>query len=489
MAWEQQRLAQLTAADPSASVTVNQFYESFWEQAATAPDQLRKRVAFALSQIFVVSTTTSSVDARGAASYMDTLDADALGNFRTLLSDVTYHPMMGLYLTYMGNQKESADGTRTPDQNYAREIMQLMTIGLYALNVDGSVKTDSGGTPIPTYSQADILGLSKVFTGLSWYSPSPTSSTFSGLRRDPNSTVTPMIAYKQYHSTSEKDFLGVKIPASGNADTAGDVKIALDTLFNHPNTGPFIAQRLIQQLVTSNPSPAFVHRVAAVFNNNGKGVRGDLAAVVTAILLDTEARSMSNVSAPGFGKLREPITRLTNWMRAFSATSQTGDWLMNSTIASASLDEAPLAAPSVFNFWRPGYAPPNSQLSAHNLLSPEFQSTDAISVAGYLDTMQNVVFYGAGQTSNGGTIHDIQSSYAPELAIAGNAGALVDRMNMLLLYGQMSSGLRQKIIDAVNSVTIPGPNYTQAQNDAALQKRVQLAVFLAMASPEYIVQR
>ncbi len=341
VAWADQRLTQLQAASPSAVLTPNQFYESFWEQAATSPDQLRQRVKFALSQIFVVSLIGSAVDPRGAASYYDMLGADAFGNFRTLLTDVTYHPMMGVYLTYVANTKES--GTRTPDQNYARELMQLMTIGLYKLNPDGSQQLDGSGKPIPTYSQNDILGLAKVFTGLGWYSPAPTSLTFRGANKDPDASIKPMLVYNQYHSTSEKDFLGVTIPATTTADTAGDIKIALDTLFNHPSVGPFIALHLIQQLVTSNPSPAYIQRVAAVFNNNGSGVRGDMAAVVTAILTDTEARDMTNVTAPGFGKLREPVVRLANWMRMFSATSFSGNWLMFSTAANTSLGEAPLS--------------------------------------------------------------------------------------------------------------------------------------------------
>jgi uncharacterized protein (DUF1800 family) len=488
LGWEEQRLAQLSAGTPQSGLTVNQFYESFWEGAATAPDQLRQRVAFALSQIFVVSFAGTTVDARGPASYLDMLNNDAFGNFRTILTDVTYHPMMGTFLTYAGNQKESSDGTRTPDQNYARELMQLMTIGLYALNVDGTVKTDGAGNSIPTYTQSDVIGLAKVFTGLSWYSPAPSSSTYSGIHRDPNSMITPMMVYNQYHSTSEKDFLGTKLPASSTADTAGDIKIALDTLFNHPNVGPFLAQRLIQQLVTSNPSPAYVQRVASVFNNNGNGVRGDMAAVVTAILNDPEARDMGNVSVSSFGKLREPLIRLTNWMRAFQANSQSGEWLMNSTATNKSLSEAPLTAPSVFNFWRPGYSPPTPQLASHNLLSPEFQVTDPVSVASYLNFMQITVVSGVGLTPISGSGHDITSAYSAELSVANDAGALVDRMNFLLLYGQMSAGLHQKVLDAVSDVAVPVSG-TEDQVSAALLKRVQLAVFLTMASPEYITQR
>src|SRR5579871_3347391 len=277
------QLAQLKMTNASATLSANQFYGEFWKQATTDSDQLRQRMRFALSQIFVVSLNDSTIanDIRGAGSYYDMLGANAFANYRTLLEQVTLHPMMGIYLTYMSNQKEDPAGTRTPDQNYAREVMQLMSIGLVKLNTDGSPQLDTNGQPIPTYTQDDILGLSKVFTGISWYSPTPTNTTFFGGNRDPNADNTPMIFYPQFHSTSQKQFLGTTIPASSTPDVAGDLKIALDTIFNHPNVGPFIAQRLIQQFVTSNPSHAYIQRVATVFNNNGSGVRGDMAAVMT----------------------------------------------------------------------------------------------------------------------------------------------------------------------------------------------------------------
>ena len=485
--WAEQRLAQLQAASSTATLSANQFYESFWMQAATSPDQLRQRVKYALSQIFVISMIDPNVDVRGAASYYDMLGADAFGNFRTLMNDVTFHPMMGVYLTYMSNQKES--GTSTPDQNYARELMQLMTIGLFKLNTDGTQQLDSTGNPIPTYSQTDILGLSKVFTGLGWYSPTPTSTTFFGGNKDPNATVTPMTIYNQFHSISQKDFLGVTIPASTTADTSGDIKFALDTIFNHPNVGPFIAFRLIQQLVTSNPSPAYVQRVATIFNNNGKSVRGDMAAVIMAVLTDTEARDMASVSSPSFGKLREPILRMADWMRAFSVTSQSGNWLMTSTSSNTSLGQSALTSSSVFNFWPPGYAPPNTQLALHNLLSPEFQGVDEVSTAGYLNTMQSAVGSGIGSVPTGGVGPDIQSAYTQEIAIASDANALADRMNLLLLYGQMTATFRQRLVDAINGVTIPGGTATQAQINAALLNRAKIAVLLTMASPDYLAQR
>lgn len=485
------RLAQLRQTNPNATLNGNHVYESWWRQASTAPDQLRQRVAFALSQIFVVSLLDPTVDARGVGSYYDMLTRNALGNFRTLLEDVTLHPMMGRYLTYLANQKEDAAGTRTPDENYAREVMQLMTIGLVELNADGTVRTNAQGEPISTYTPADIAGLAKVFTGLSWYSPTPSNNTFFGRNADVDRSVRPMIWYDVYHSTSQKAFLGTTIAPSTTVDGPGDLKVALDRLFNHPNVGPFIASRLIQQLVTSNPSPAYVGRVAAVFANNGAGVRGDMRAVVRAVLLDPEARNLGDASSATFGKLREPVIRLATWIRAFGATSQSGNWLITSTSANTSLAQTPLASPSVFNFWRPGFVPPSStELGSRNLLAPEMQVVDEVTVAGYLNTMQSVVDQGIGSTPPGGSGRDVRSAYAAELPLAETPSALVDRMNLLLFYGQMSQALRDRITAAVTSVAIPsGANVTQAQIDAARLNRVKTAVYLSMSAPEFIVQR
>jgi uncharacterized protein (DUF1800 family) len=477
------RLTQLQAANPKATLGSSQFYEFYWSQAATGQDQLRERVKLALSEIFVVSFADPSVDVRGMASYWDMLGNNAFVNFRTLLENVTLHPMMGVYLTSLGNQKEDPTTGRHPDENYAREVMQLMTIGLYQLNSDGTQKLDSNGKPIPTYSSSDISDLAKVFTGISYYSPSPTNSTFFGGNRDPNAYVQPMIFYNQYHSVSQKQFLGTTIAASSTADTAGDLKIALDTLFNHPNVGPFISRRLIQSLVTSNPSAAYIGRVAAVFNNNGSGVRGDMAAVVKAVLTDAEARDATQVGSATSGKLREPMVRLGNWMRSFGASSASGNWLVGSTTSSTVLNQSALTAPSVFNFWRPGYVPPNSKLGSANLVAPEFQGVDEVTVAGYLNTIQGAIERGIGSAN------DVTSGYANELALGSDSGALLDRVNKLLFYGQMSATLRQRILDAVNSIAVPGGTATQAQINAALLQRVKLAVFLSMASGEYLAQR
>ncbi len=485
LAFVDARLADRRLTDPNAALSSTEFFQSFWAQTATGPDQLRQRMKLALSEIFVISLADPSIDVRGAASYYDMLGANAFGNFRTLLEQVSLHPQMGIYLTWLGNQREDAASGRNPDENYAREVMQLMTIGVAELNPDGTLDVNSAGQAVATYDEADIRGLARVFTGYSWYAATPTNNTFAGRGRTSEAQVRAMIPYPAFHSTGAKAFLTANIPASSTSDPAGDLRIALDALANHPNVAPFISKQIIQRLVTSNPSPAYVARISAVFANNGRGVRGDLAAVVRAILLDTEARNPD----PGinYGKLREPVARLSGWMRAFGATSQSGFWLVGTTSGNSSLNQSALNAPSVFNFWRPGYSPPNTRVGMAGLVAPEFQAVDEVSVAGYLNTMQGVIDAGIGATPRGGTGRDVRSAYAAEIALAREPDALVDRLNLLLMHGEMSSALRARVLEAVNGVSIGSTN--PATVSTALANRVKLAIYMTMASPEYLVQR
>ncbi len=466
------------------------FIQSFWQQAINGEDQLRQRVTFALSQIFVISFQNDSLASmpRAVASYYDMLGANAFGNYRNLLEAVTLHPTMGLYLSALRNQKTV--GARVPDENYAREIMQLFTIGLRQLNQDGS---DTTIPATPTYTNDDIKGLAKVFTGWSWAgsdksnnrflaSPTATNPAFV----DPNRDWLPMQNYPQYHELLQKvnpaDTL--EIPKSvlytdaaravlipDNTSGEDSLKIALDALFNHPNVGPFIGRQLIQRLVTDNPSPAYIARVAAAFNDNGSGVRGDMKAVIKAILLDTEA--MTQPTATTAGKLREPVIRLANWMRAFRATSASGKFLVGRTDDPLrSLAQTAMRSPSVFNFYRPEYQAPNTTLTTANLVAPEMQITDETSVFGYLDYMRSAVPNGVGSG------REVKPNYSAELALAGTPGLLLDRINLLLMQNTMSATLRSQILAAINS----NPN-----NSAA--NKVYLAVFLTMASPEYITQK
>lgn len=467
------------AASTGQNPNQNNFYESFWQQAALGEDQLRQRVAFALSQIFVVSFQDSTVAnfPRGVASYYDTLATHAFGNYRGLLEAVSLHPMMGIYLTSLRNQKES--GNRVPDENYAREVMQLFSIGLYELNQDGSLKMIDN-KPVETYTSADIAGLAKVFTGWSWAGPDKSDSRFFGGNPDPNRDWLPMQNYPKYHSASEKRFLGTVIPASTSGENS--MKAALDTLFNHPNVGPFFGRQLIQRLVKSNPSPQYVGRVAAAFANNGEGVRGDMKAVIRAVLLDPEARSDDSASDPASGKLREPVIRLANWMRAFNARSASGRFLLgNLDDPLNALGQTPMRSPSVFNFYRPGYVPPNTSLASASLVAPEMQITGETSVVGYLNFMRSAIPNGVGSS------RDIKADYTVELSLADAPERLVDRINLLLMANQMPGELRSQIVAAVNSVAISSSSATAAATARA--NRVNLAIFLAMASPEYLAQK
>ncbi|MRX09901.1 DUF1800 family protein [Pseudoduganella sp. FT25W] len=465
----------IQVAATGVAVGQNQVLESFWNQAINGNDQLRQRVTYALSQIFVISMVDANIGNRayGVSSYYDMLNQNAFGNFRDLLQGVALHPMMGIYLSHMRNQKES--GARVPDENFAREVMQLMSIGLYQLNLDGSIKT-SGGKQLETYTHDDVMGLAKVFTGWSWAGPDQSLVRFHGGSPDPARDWTPMQNYPLFHSSSSKSFLGVTTNGSGEAD----LKVALDTLFNHPNVGPFIGRQLIQHLVASNPSPGYISRVAAAFNNNGAGVRGDMRAVIRAVLLDPEA------GFTGDGKkLREPVLRLANWMRAFNVKSTSGRFMMiNTDDALLGLGQTPLRSPSVFNFYRPGYTPPNTTLAAAGMVAPEMQITGEPTVTGYLNFMQIVIPNGIGSS------RDIQPDYSAEMALISQPALLVDRINQLLLAGQMSSTLRNQIITALNAVNISPTVVTNATNlETARKNRVYLAIYLTMASPEYLAQR
>jgi len=461
--------------------------QSFWQQAMTGNDQLRQRVKYSLSEIFVISSTNPAVAnmPRGMANYYDLLGADAFGNFRQLLEDVTLNPMMGQFLSILANDK--GDANRDPDENYAREVMQLFTIGLYQLNPDGTQKLDPTGLAIPTYSNIDVLGLAKVFTGFSWNVPGDQSNTAwsncceyvgTGFGED----LLPMQNYPGHHSTAEKDFLGVTIPTQSNPDPVGDLKIALDTLFNHPNLPSFFCKQMIQHMITSNPSPAYVSRVAGVFRDNGAGVRGDMKAVIQAILLDPEVRDSTAASSnPQYGKVREALVRYTEWARAFTAQSRNGAFNLGSTEDPIfALGEMTLRSPSVFNWFAPGYVPPNTSIEKAGLLAPEMQMTDVSTVVGYLNYMQSAI---GADTQNG---PDVFSNYTTEIALAATPDQLVDRVNLLLMAGEMDSTLRSQVLSAINSIAIPSGD--QNAINAALANRVKTAIYLTMAAPAYSAQ-
>lgn len=485
-------------ANPNNSIGQDGVLHSFWKQAIAGDDQLRQRVAYALSQILVISMQDATVgdNPRAVAAWLDMLGEKGFGNYRDLLEGVSRHPLMGAYLTHLRNRKADTRTGRVPDENYAREVMQLFAIGLYELDADGSVRS-SGGVPIESYTPADIAGLAKVFTGWSWACPDwPDNNCFNNGSlnnvSDPDRWFKPMLGYPQYHSTEEKKFLSATIPVQGTADPQASLNVALDTLFNHPNIGPFIGKQLIQRLVTSNPSPRYVAAVAAKFANNGSGVRGDMKAVIKAVLTHPEARTVSTTS----GKAREPVLKLSAYMRAFGYTSDTGDFKVGNTDnAGTQLGQTPMRAPSVFNFYRPGFVPPGSQAAAANLVAPELQLAQETSAAGYVNYMRDNITSGVGQfngTVNGVALNrrDLRPDYTGELAVADNAATLVDRMSDKLMYGSMPDALKTTIRTAVETISIPAPTGSnQGAIDTAKRNRVNAAIFLTVVSPEYQVQK
>lgn len=433
---------------------------TLWRKLISSPDVLRQRITLALSEIFVVSMTGLPINWRGfvAAAYMDVLETNAFGTYRTLLGEVTLSPGMGSYLNMRGNLREDPATGRVPDENYSREVLQLFSLGLTELAADGTLKN---GVATDTYGQDTITGLAKVFTG--WNNNAANNT-------DPGYAQRPMVLTAANHSTSVKQFLGVTIAAGTPGATA--LQTALDTIAAHPNVGPFIGRQLIQRLVASNPSPAYVARVSAVFANNGAGVRGDLRAVIKAILLDDEARRAPVAGDTTRGKLREPVVRFIQWARTFGLASPTGLWnIGNVSDPSTRLGQSPLRSPSVFNFFRPGYVPPNSALGTLNLNAPEFQITNESTVVGWANWAQTFVQSGVGET---------RPDYTAELALATDATALVKRVSLLLSGDTLSAATLATIGTAVGSIS--------ATTDAGKRNRVYAAIHLVLCAPEYLVQ-
>jgi uncharacterized protein (DUF1800 family) len=437
-----------------------------WRKLLSAPDTLRQRVTLALSEIVVAAVAGfigNGWKAFSAAAYLDILEANAFGNYRTLLQQVSLSAPMGEFLTYRNNVKFNATTGAMPDENYAREVMQLFTIGLTQLNLDGTPKLTSG-LPTDTYTLDDITGLARVFTGWNYDLTGTTAETPEFKRR-------PMIQTAARHESGSKVFLGTTIAAG--VDGATSLTQALDAIFAHANVAPFIGRQLIQRLVCSNPSAGYITRVATVFNNDGSGVKGNLKAVLKAILLDDEARNAARLTDPNFGKLREPILRLTAWGRAFKAASPSDAWAIgNTSDPGTRLGQSPLRSGSVFNFFRPGYVPPNSAIGNAGMVAPEFQITNESTVVGYVNYMQTVISRGTG---------DVKGDYSALLPLADTAQALVDEINVVLVAGQLSAATVALIKSALE--TMP------AATDAARLNRIYAALVMVMAAPEFIVQK
>ncbi|WP_434339520.1 DUF1800 domain-containing protein [Motilimonas cestriensis] len=443
--------------------------DTWWRASLSAPDQLRQRVAFALSQIFVVSDTGNNLRSQpeGMLNYYDLLLTHSFGNYRDLLEAVTLSPVMGTYLSHLGNEKANVELNIRPDENYAREVMQLFTIGLEQLNLDGTPKRDSKGNTIATYDQSQIEGFARIFTG--WTFADTTSWKYP--QKD---YLKPMQVWPKYHSEFEKALLNDAIVAA-NEGPENALKLGLDNLFHHENVGPFIGKQLIQRLTSSNPSPNYVARVARIFNDNGQGVRGDLKAVVYAILMDEEARDLSQ-SPEDFGKLKEPLLQTMQLWRELNAYSESG-YFLTWDLAS-SHGQVPLGSPSVFNFYRPDYQP--LTLAGSNLVAPEAQIANSVASIGLLNHHYSSLVWRIASTKDQPTGDQILVNLLPHVQILEQQGAtaLVEYYNQVFLSEQMSEGLKQELLRVFDWASKYDVEY-----------QVAYCLFLIVVSPEYTYQR
>jgi len=471
-------------------------HQVWWETAMKSDDQLRQRVALALSEILVISNSEGlglSEFELSIASYYDILVKHAFGNYRDILEEVTLHPTMGDFLSMTRNQKaNTAEGVR-PDENYAREILQLFTIGVHELNLDGSEKLGSNNQPIATYNQKTVEEFAKVFTGWN-YADVEWDSYFGNADH-----TKPLVAVEEYHDTSDKHLLNGEISPNGQS-AQDDLTFALNNIFKHPNVAPFISKQLIQRLVTSNPTPAYVQRVATIFNDNGDGVKGDLKAVVAAILLDNEA--LAENKSDKFGKLREPLLRMSHLWRVFKMQNslKTGHyWESNKTCGKGNYPylifwqalphfgqltaQNPVGAKSVFNFFRPDFSP-NGVLNDQGLVAPEFQIVN-----------ENTL------TSNTNFLHDMITDYSDskasvlkldahsklnlseETALASNSDELLDHLSLVLLNNEMSTSLRDILKEHLDLED----GYKYAKNPPL--EKAREAILLIISSPEYLIQQ
>ncbi len=458
---------------------------AFWDAMITAEDSLRQRMVFALSQILVISDMDMGNVPLKMSHYMDILSDNAFGNYRDILDQVTYSPAMANYLTYLKNRKGDPETGRMPDENYAREIMQLFTIGLVELNMDGSAKTDGNGNPIETYTNDDIMGLAKVFTGLAYK-----GGNFWD--RDPDAQYSRLEVYPDKHSELEKTFLGKTILAGTGPEASIDE--ALDHLFNHPNVAPFLSRQLIQRFTMSNPSPEYIERVASVFESGrftapndeifGTGERGDLKATISAILLD-ESVLPGTARTREQGKIREPILRFVHWARAFNVDQvhAANEWSLLYSDDSKRISQRPFGAPSVFNFYRPGFVAPGTETGKSGLTAPEFQIVHEGAATGYVNFMSDFI------RDNSAAVNEDWNTFKPdysyELSIVDDADALINHLDNLLLTGRMQAKTRERIGLVLDEMPI---RYDTEYAEDDKFARVAVSITMTVTDPAYIIQ-
>lgn len=475
--------------DNTANGSARMWDYAWWQYHMTTDDQLRQRVAMALSEIWVISDKSAfSNNPYALGDYYDILLNNAFGNYRDIMQEVTYHASMGVYLTYLNNPKTDLEANQFPDENYARELMQLFAIGLYELNNDGSRKTDVDGNFIPTYDNDDIAEFSKIFTGLTW---GDRDQWNRGQRKD-TSYIPDMVMWNEYHEPGVKNLLNGHVtqdydPVDGDAD----ITEALDNLFEHESLGPFVCKALIQRMVTSNPSLGYIERVTTAFNDNGNGIRGDMTAVVSAVLLDPEALSCQSAEISHFGKLKEPFIRYYQINKAFNVSTASGNYRNDMDYIYRYISQKPLTSPSVFNFFQADHQPLGAVQEA-DLVAPEFQITDAQTIAGWMNALYRFVV-----NSNIADEYDLYSgepneTYSDEISTLDftdellytnddELHILLDKLNLVLAQGRLTEPTIEKIIEAIQVF----PNSSESDK----LTRVELAIYLTMTSPEYLIHK
>jgi uncharacterized protein (DUF1800 family) len=475
--------------------------EAWWQAALNAPDQLRQRMAFALSQILVISQFGMlDIEHEGTTLYYDMLLDHSFGNYRELLEAVTLSPMMGTYLSMIRNRKPDPLTGHEPDENYAREIMQLFSVGLSHTHPDGTLMLDAEGLPIPTYSQEETVALAHVFTGWGPHydeaDPPRWSNGNIANRNDwfrwGNDPLRPMSFYPDFHDNQDRTILGgTIIPASASGPDR--LALALDAIFHHPNTAPFVAKQLIQRFITSNPSPGYVFRVASAFADNGRGVRGDLAATLRAILLDSEARHSAPRSLASYGKPAEPLLRMARMYRALRLQPPlAGDSRYFLNLQYALPEQAPLLSPSVFNFFQPGYSNPG-EIARLGLLSPEFQIFAETSAIRQANHHYGALTWGTWtpEPAHGESYSIARLDFSECVNLLNTPGIpataaqelLIQHLNTLLLFGAMSPELQNQIRTTFSSL----PSWYDTSPDRQLW-RARIAAWLVLNSPEFFNQ-
>lgn len=509
MVWEHYKQAYLDQWGEALVVDNNNvlpfsFYwrMAWWHNTFTGEDYLRQKVALALSEILVISENSDlEAMAQAIGDYYDVLYHNAFGNYRDILEEVTYHPAMGYYLSHLNNERSNEELNIHPDENYAREIMQLFSIGLYELNPDGTIIEDENGVPVPTYDNNDIKEFAKVFTGLGpsaywwiWEDLSGVPVTWD----NPANTIPtivawePMVMFEAWHEPGEKFLLNGQVVPSGQSGD-DDIQDALDNLFNHPNVGPFIGTQLIKRLVKSNPTPEYVERVTNAFNDNGEGVRGDLSAVVKAILMDPEARDCSWIDEIDSGKMREPMVRYIQLLKAFDAANESGQMWSVGFFAEQGMGQHPMAAPSVFNFFLPDYAPPGP-VSDAGKVAPEFELLNSATAIDYINLIGDMLLGNvymdvttdpslaeigipAFDTALLNADNYVNLDFASEEDIASDTAALVEHLDILLTGGIMSDASKAAITEAADFFFFDD------------NLKVKVAIYMVMLSPDYIIQK